>query len=252
MPPIRIVVSRDKPRQAVTRATHVRNGSMLSKNARVTLAAAGHFQSTPNNRHMAGAPTRRDDKSNRFARRANHSRSQKPVQCLCKKYFAFSETRISRSVRTVPPLRGAARERHGRGVGCGGRKGGARRATPKRTAKSCGPDAPTLASRSRSLLASDGGKKARSPGRSRISRKNHCVGNAGCFRCLRCEYSCAYSNTKAHTRLRVHRAPGIPCALCFSRDMLAASLGRNRAARSPRHVLLACLSSPCLKLFENE
>ena len=56
-------------------------------------------------------------------------------------------------------------------MGCGGRNSDARRAALKRTAKSCGPDAPTLASRSRVYPASDGGKKARSPGRSRISRK---------------------------------------------------------------------------------
>jgi hypothetical protein len=31
--------------------------------------------------------------------------------------------------------------------------------------------------------------------------------------------------------------PGLPCALYFSRDMLAASLGRHRVARSRRHVL---------------
>jgi hypothetical protein len=31
----------------------------------------------------------------------------------------------------------------------------------------------------------------------------------------RCEYSCAYLLPHAHTRLRVHRAPGIPHALCF-------------------------------------
>src|SRR3984957_11209005 len=31
----------------------------------------------------------------------------------------------------------------------------------------------------------------------------------------RCEYSCAYLLPIAHTRLRVHRAPGIPPPLCF-------------------------------------
>ena len=36
-----------------------------------------------------------------------------------------------------------------------------------RTVKSCGPDAPTLASSWRSDLRSDGGKQARSPGRAR-------------------------------------------------------------------------------------
>jgi len=39
-----------------------------------------------------------------------------------------------------------------------------------RTAKSCGPDAPTLASSVRRWSASDGGKTARSPGRARSNR----------------------------------------------------------------------------------
>jgi hypothetical protein len=37
----------------------------------------------------------------------------------------------------------------------------------KWTAKTCGPDAPTLASRSRNYSANDGGKRARSPGKAR-------------------------------------------------------------------------------------
>jgi hypothetical protein len=40
----------------------------------------------------------------------------------------------------------------------------------QRTAKSCGPGAPTLALSLRDDPQDDGGKKARSPGRSRISR----------------------------------------------------------------------------------
>jgi hypothetical protein len=64
---------------------------------------------------------------------------------------------------------------------------------------------------------SDGGKKARSPGRARYRLLKPLRGDAGCFRCLRCEYWCAYSATSAHTRLRVHWAPGIPRALCFAR-----------------------------------
>jgi hypothetical protein len=43
-------------------------------------------------------------------RRANHAHAQKPVQSPRKKYFAFSETQISRSVRTIPLLqRGVSR-----------------------------------------------------------------------------------------------------------------------------------------------
>jgi hypothetical protein len=39
------------------------------------------------------------------------------------------------------PLRGAARDRHGRGAGCDGRGGCRRRGCPRRTVKSYGPDA---------------------------------------------------------------------------------------------------------------
>jgi hypothetical protein len=69
---------------------------------------------------------------------------------------------------TPPHQEGAFRDRHRREAGCGGRDGDARRAARKRTAKSCSPDAPTLASRSRGYPANDGGKNARSPGESAI------------------------------------------------------------------------------------
>ena len=50
-----------------------------------------------------------------------------------------------------------------------------------RTAKPCGPDAPTLASSSReaSFLGGDGGKKARSPGRARSKPKTTARGMPG-------------------------------------------------------------------------
>jgi hypothetical protein len=79
------------------------------------------------------------------------------------------------------------------GAGCGGRFGGARRAARKRTAKSCGPDAPTLASsgpRCFRIVACDGGKKARSPGRARRKPlKPSACGNAGLARCDRGDYA---------------------------------------------------------------
>ena len=50
--------------------------------------------------------------------------------------------------------------------------------------KPCGPGAPTLASSSweAKLLAGDGGKKARSPGRARTNRKTIAQGKPGCLR----------------------------------------------------------------------
>jgi len=94
-----------------------------------------------------------------------------------------------------------------------------------RTVKSCGPDASTLASSSAEARSAqpgrtnlnpqgDGGKTARSPGRSRSKPlKPLRAGMPGDYRCLRCEYSCAFLLHHAHTRLRVHWAPGIPHAL---------------------------------------
>jgi hypothetical protein len=94
------------------------------------------------------------------------------VQPLPQKYFAFSETQISCSVPAVPP------PQEGRFAIVTDVERGMRwtlwcreASAPMRTAKSCGPDAPTLASRSRVYPADDGGKRARSPGRARISRK---------------------------------------------------------------------------------
>ena len=52
--------------------------------------------------------------------------------------------------------------------------------------------------------------------------------------------SCAYYHL--HTRLRVHWAPGIPCALCLSRGIVLQNLGRL----APRE--RGCISS---RLFEN-
>ena len=62
----------------------------------------------------------------RFRRRANH-------------LYKFAPSRSSEG----------RCERHGRGAGCGGRGGALDGRCGMRTAKSCGPDAPTLASSSR-------------------------------------------------------------------------------------------------------
>jgi hypothetical protein len=61
-----------------------------------------------------------------------------------------------------------------------------------RTAKSCGPDTPTLVLRPRDFPADDGGKRARSPGRSRISRKTIAWGMPGVS-------GASAVNTRVHT-----------------------------------------------------
>src|ERR1700730_15155736 len=67
---------------------------------------------------------------------------------LCRRRAALPKTpnQQHRSACPAPLKRGVSRSSRTLGAGCGGRGGGARRAAQKRTAKSCGPDAPTLAS----------------------------------------------------------------------------------------------------------
>src|SRR5712671_7749129 len=62
-------------------------------------------------------------------------------------------------------------------------------------------------------------------GEREVSRKTIARGMPGLFRCDRGDYArvlCFIS----HARLRVHQAPGIPCALCFLRANDFAKLGR--------------------------
>src|SRR5229473_1192112 len=114
----------------------------------------------------------------------------------------------------------------------------------KRTAKSCGPDAPTLASSLRSrvgptvlrqnISVDDGGKRARSPGRARHKPlKPLRAGTSGDSGVL--VYSCAFYQYQVHTRLRVPRAPGVPHAL-FGRKI---NQRLGRIAR--REVASVCL-----------
>ena len=62
------------------------------------------------------------------------------------------------------PVRGTLRTSRNVAAGCGGREVGARRTPDPRTAKSCGPDAPTLASSFREASFPEV-KVARKPGR---------------------------------------------------------------------------------------
>jgi hypothetical protein len=115
---------------------------------------------------------------------------------LCKNISLHPSGKSSLQILAIPPHKRGVGHRHERGEGCGGRgsvlratgsQGGSMRPVSdhqasgremlQRTAKSCGPDAPTLASSSRSCVgptglrqnisADDGGKRARSPGRAR-------------------------------------------------------------------------------------
>ena len=86
-----------------------------------------------------------------------------------------------------------------------------------RTAKSCGPDAPTLASSWRSYPLATVARKPGHPGEREISRKTIAQGMPGdsgvtVVTMLVCYFI-------LHARLRAQRAPGIPCALCFGAEI---------------------------------
>src|SRR5947209_5474176 len=109
----------------------------------------------------------------------------------------------------------------------------------RRTAKPCGPDAPTLAS---SLWSDPQATVAKEPGRRgehRISRRTIAQGRPDCFGkpvvttlvrffCLR-------------ARLRVHRAPGFPCALLLLEGCLLHSSGKSCRGNAEPHPL-GCLT----------
>ena len=94
--------------------------------------------------------------------RANH-----PVNPLLQKYSDLQKDWIRPIFLPVPSQRGATRDRHVRGAGCGGRGCALRRQVLKRTVKSCRSGSPTLESSSQLRSAGDGGKQARSPRRAR-------------------------------------------------------------------------------------
>jgi hypothetical protein len=105
--------------------------------------------------------------------------------------------------------------RHERGAGCGGRGGAFDEWRFSRTAKSCGSDAPMLASSLREEAQATVSNKPGRRGERGVSRKTIARGMPGDFRCTCGDYTRVL--TTLHTRLRVHWAPGIPCALCFQK-----------------------------------
>jgi hypothetical protein len=185
---------------------------------------------------------------------------------LCKNIpvFTHPKSRLELFI-SRPTERGVSRSSRTLGAGCDGRgsvlramgsQGGFRLVSDvrhadegrlQRTAKSCGPDAPTLASSQRMLCRPNRARTKRYPlmtvakepghrGERDISRKTTRVRECRAFRCTRC-YSCAFYQYKVHTRPRVQRAPGIPHALCFLGESFMHNSGAShRAAGSRTHV----------------
>jgi hypothetical protein len=75
--------------------------------------------------------------------------------------------------------------------------------------------------------AGDGGKKGRSPGRARISRKAIARGKPGCPGCTCGLTRVHFCSTPTHTGLRAQSAPGFPCALCSRREQEFQQPGRK-------------------------
>jgi hypothetical protein len=116
-----------------------------------------------------------------------------------------------------------------------------------RTAKSCGPDASTPAS-SLQGSASDGDKKARSPGRARYKplkpSRAGMPGDPGAtvVTMLACSLHIL------HARLRVHWAPGIPHALSWAEDSCTARTLRAAGSRTRIRLLLPATWRPVARL----
>jgi hypothetical protein len=143
------------------------------------------------------------------------------VKPLAKKYSGCHVGQITGTCfARLAPARGAYHDRHDTwGAECDGRFGvrrfSRRTKTPRRTAKSCGPGAAMLA------LSLAGNFRevtvTTSPlhrGEHEVSRKAIAQGMSECSP-LTCMLVCAFLCAVWHTRPRVQRAPGIPCALCF-------------------------------------
>jgi hypothetical protein len=121
---------------------------------------------------------------------------------------------------------------------------------PQRTAKSCGHDAATLASSWREYRADDGGKRGRSPGRARISRKTIARGKPGCPGC-----TCSLTRVHFCSTLRTRdcgrsRRPAFPAPSRRREGQRDCTTRANHAAGMRAHVpppsLRAKRSNPTL------
>jgi hypothetical protein len=156
-----------------------------------------------------------------------------PWQAPKIKYFCFSEMQITVTIPSSHPARGAARDRHERAVGCGGRGVRNRRGRARRMAKSCGPDAPMagvkLLGSSRFLGATVTNKPWSRRGEHGISRHTIAQGRPDASAEPVC--SCALFVCYLCTRDRGCSAhPVFPAPLLGSRRALSC-FGRNEFAK---------------------
>jgi len=172
--------------------------------------------------------------ANHFARRATPSSSPFYKNILifrnCKSVYILAPSRSSRR---------GARDRHGRGAGCGGRGCADNERRMTRTAKSCGPDTstPVSSSREASFLGATVTRKPDHRGELEAAVKTIACGNVGCSGVSVVTNACAFYF--AHAAAGAW-APGIPHALfgrnCRQRRGRFAPRGRKRmsGAGKPR------------------
>src|SRR6266403_6222227 len=104
-----------------------------------------------------------------------------------------------------------------------------------RTAKSCRSDAPIVGVKPAIRSAGDGVKKRGHRGEREVSRKTIARGMPG--RSGVTVVTNSYACFILHARLRVHWAPGIPCALCLFWANDFCTTRAKRAARTRSRVL---------------
>ena len=110
-----------------------------------------------------------------------------------------------------PTQRGVSRSSRTLAAGCGGRRRRLDEGVCMRTAKSCGPDAPTLASSpwEASFLGMTAARKPGRRGEHEVSRKTTVQGKPECFWLNLWSYPRSFFARDP----RVQPAPGFPCAL---------------------------------------
>src|ERR1700753_1821059 len=131
-------------------------------------------------------------------------------------------------------MRGAYASSRTLGAGCGGRGSAQDEARRSRTAKPCGPDAPTLAFK---LAKTRSASRRRWWQKSPVTRESaeEAVKTIARGRPERSDFTCGdYTRVFSilHTGPRVQRAPGLPCALSFRGARCRWITRARRAARS--------------------
>ena len=164
--------------------------------------------------------------SSNFARRFKPLRPVTPP--VAKIPLATSGKSVAFLRAVLPYSRGAyAQSPRTLGAGCDGRVGVARRATPIRTAKSCGPDPPTLGSSfAGDTREATAAIKPGTPGRARISRNTIAQG----VPVDPAEPVVLPPALFVAGGPWVRPSPGIPCALSFPGAMALRKTRADRAA----------------------